>query len=78
MRVFQCDAECMSSSGDSSACLERHHSSVAARIVATEQAVLSESTEPAIKELVRGSYASAGSSPHHHPDTTNAPEGVQL
>jgi hypothetical protein len=52
--------------------LKKHHSAIAARIVATEQADLSALTEPEIEQLARGHYVSAGPARHPHLDTTNA------
>jgi hypothetical protein len=59
--------------------LKKHHSTVAARVVAIEQADLSALTAPEIEELARGHFASAAPARHHHVGTTNAPpQGDQL
>ena len=59
--------------------LKKHHSTIAARIVAIEQADLSALTEPEIEELARGHFVSIVPPRQHHVGTTNAaPQGNQL
>lgn len=59
--------------------LKKHHSTIAARIVAIEQADLSALTEPEIEELARRHHDSALPSHHVLDGATNAPpEGNQL
>jgi len=56
--------------------LKKHHSTIAARIVAIEQADLSALTEPEIEELARGHFVSIVPPRHHPVGTTNAqPQG---